>query len=666
MKKLFTVILLVVFLTALCAFSTDAATYGGNDGAIEWSFDTSTGALTISGTGAMPNYQDTDKYYGRTPWRDYILNIKTITINSGVTRIGDWAFAHCHSLSKVTIPSTVTSIGEGAFKCCCESLTSIAIPNSVKSIGEEAFSFCSALKSLTIPDSVTTVGSSAIWFCQSLKTLTIGTGMTALEGLAPSSCYSLTTIKVSANSSYLYSDEYGVLYNKNKTTLLCYPMGNTRTSYTIPSTVTSIGASAFFDSVTLESVTIPKSVKSIGPYAFNSSSVTNVYYLGTVANWLGIEIMKDAFYNCRYNLYFNGELVEDVVVPNTVSGIGDYAFNYCNSLKTIDISNNVSAIGNSAFRGCKSLNTVTYGKTLRTIGDQAFEGCSSLNSVILESGVSIYNDNVSSIGNAAFSNCGALKNVSFGAILQGIGNYAFYGCDSLTSINGYNFSAAVGDSAFYGCKALTTFGQDISSVGTYAFSGCENLTSVSFASWATSIGDYAFKGCCQLSSIYIPSKVTNIGLGAFIDCSNLSKIQVATGNQYYSDVGGILFDKGITKLIQYPTRNEKDTYSIPLTVTQIDPYAFCGHSTLTEVTISSSVTNIGDSAFLRCKNLVKQIFILKMQHLGLAYLPPFMRILLFMVIPAVLLKHMPQNRAIRLWCLENSRRRATAVKTGIT
>jgi hypothetical protein len=188
----------------------------GTTGALAWSL--SNGALTISGTGAMPDYgffDDPD----HAPWFKYCDLITTVAITNGVTRIGDNAFGGCSSLTSITMPNSVTTIGDYAFQDC-SSLTSITIPNSVTTIGNDAFMDCSSLTSITVS---------------------------------------------SGNTAYALED--GVLFNKSKTIIIVCPEGKTG-SYTIPDSVTTIGDRAFCDCWHLTSITIPNSVTTIGVQAF--------------------------------------------------------------------------------------------------------------------------------------------------------------------------------------------------------------------------------------------------------------------------------------------------------------------------------------------------------------------------------------------------------------
>ncbi len=319
----------------------DDSPFSGNCGEnAYWSFDESTGTLTISGTGAMNSYN----YYNR-PWESYEYSIKKVVINNGVTTIGNYAFSDCDSLTSITIPDSVTTIGDYAFHHC-DSLTSITIPDSVTTIGDYAFYDCKSLTSITIPDSVTTIGDYAFAYCDSL-----------------------TSITVDSNNKSYSSDEYGVLFNKDKTTLIQYPTGNARTSYTIPDSVTTIGNDAFYDCDSLTSITIPDSVTTIGNYAFAyCDSLTSITIPDSVTT-----IGNDAFYDC--------DSLTSITIPDSVTTIGDDAFAWCDSLTSITIPDSVTTIGDDAFAWCDSLTDVIIGDSVTTIGYSAFEYCSSLTDV---------------------------------------------------------------------------------------------------------------------------------------------------------------------------------------------------------------------------------------------------------------------------------------------
>ena len=236
---------------------------------LTYEFDPITGVLTVSGHGDIKNGWYNECGVSRS-------DIKSVLIKDGVTSIGDYAFQGSKNLTSVTIPNSVTFIGKMAFWGCSE-LASIVIPNSVTSIGEDAFSNCFHLISITIPSSVTSI----------------------VDGSGLTSCARLMNITVDANNNN-YASENGVLFDKRKTTLICYPSaksnaaynsdGNIISHYSIPDTVTSISDAAFGNAYNLTSVTIPRGVVRIGTWAFQSPQLSDIYYGGNENDWNTITI----------------------------------------------------------------------------------------------------------------------------------------------------------------------------------------------------------------------------------------------------------------------------------------------------------------------------------------------------------------------------------------
>jgi uncharacterized protein YjdB len=258
--------------TATCTVTVTKAeniVFSGKCGEnLTWKLDDE-GKLTISGNGEMYDYE----YTSDIPWYSHLESIKTLVIEDGVTSIGNWAFEDCFNLTSMTIGNGVTSIGLHAFYSC-DSLTSVNIPESVTDLGRYAFSGCD----------------------------------------------SLVRISVAANNPNYSSDEAGVLFNKDKTTIMQYPAGKTESVYSIPSGVTSIDYGAFGGSTYLTNVVIPNGVTSIGGWAFD---------------------------DCPY--------LESVTLPGSVESIGNCAFRYCFSLESINIPSGVTSIFADAFEECYSL-----------------------------------------------------------------------------------------------------------------------------------------------------------------------------------------------------------------------------------------------------------------------------------------------------------------------
>jgi len=237
--------------------------------------------------------------------------LTSVTIPDGVANIGDFTFSECTSLVSVTIPDSVTNIGDFAF-CGCTSLVSVTIPDSVKAISKWAFAGCTRLTSVTIPDSVASIGESAFSYCTSLTRVTIRGGVTNIDGGAFGDCTALTNITVDATNPN-YSSLDGVLFNKAKTTLIQCPGGRNGT-YTIPNSVTTIGARAFDGCIHLTSVTIPDSVTTIGDGAFEGCT-----------------------------------RLTSVTIPDSVTTIGDGAFARCTALINIFFAGNAPTFGNWVF-----------------------------------------------------------------------------------------------------------------------------------------------------------------------------------------------------------------------------------------------------------------------------------------------------------------------------
>ena len=244
-------------------------------------------------------------------------DLTTISIPNSVVSIGSCAFYKCTSLNTVTIPNSVTSIGNSAFGYCGVLIT-VTIGNSVINIGNYAFNNCNSLASITIPNSIRSIGEYAFQCCDNLTTINIPNSVTSIGCGAFNSCNKLTEINVeSANTKY--TSENGVLFNKDKTTIVRYPAAKTGTTYTIPNSVTSIDNRAFTGCSSLTNVSIPNSVTNISEYAF---------------------------YGCSS--------LTSVAIPNSVTTIGGEAFSQCKALSAV-ISNTVKSIGSYAFNNVKNI-----------------------------------------------------------------------------------------------------------------------------------------------------------------------------------------------------------------------------------------------------------------------------------------------------------------------
>ena len=495
-KRLLSFVLAVLMIasllpaTALAADIVDSGTCGaeGDGSNLTWTLD-SKGVLTISGSGDMHDY-GFSRAPRVAPWYGYGSSlVKSAVIAEGVTSIGEYAFYYCEFLTSVTIPDSVRSIGDDAFSDC-SSLTSVTIPDSVTSIGEQAFYDCTSLTSVTIPDSVTSIGGSAFCKCRSLTSVAIPNSVTSIDNGAFSFCTSLTGIWVAEGNSHYSSDASGVLFNRDKTTLVQCP--GAFAAYTIPNSVTRIGDSAFYYCTSLTSVTIPDSVTSIG---------------------------YDAFYGCKS--------LTSVTIPDSVTSIGFSAFSWCTSLTSVTIPDSVTSIGEYAFYYCEFLTSVTIPDSVTSIGDGAFAWCTSLTDIWVAEGNSHYSSDASGVlfnkDKTTLVQCpGAFREYTIPDSVTSIGEQAFMGCTSLTSVTIPDGVTSIGSSAFDDCRSLTsvTIPDSVTSIGKQAFDYCISLTSVTIPDSVTSIGDCAFSGCRSLTDVYFTgteSAWNSIAIGAFND-----------------------------------------------------------------------------------------------------------------------------------------------------
>ena len=483
---------------------------------------------------------------------------------------------------KLVIDSSVTSIEGYAFSNCT-SLTSITIPDSVTSLGTYAFSNCESLTSVDIPDGVTRIGNSAFSGCSKLTSMTIPDSVTSIGENAFSSCSSITNLGIPAGITKI-----GTRAFSGCSSLESIIVDSKNTVYDSRNNCNAIIETATNTLIAgCKNTIISDSVTSIGNYAFQScKNLTSVVIPSSITS-----IGAQAFYECSG--------LTSIEIPDSVASIGDDAFEYCSSLTSITIPSSVTSIGNYAFAYCSSLASIDIPSSITSIGRNTFAFCSSLASANIP-------DSVTSIGGYAFRDCRDLTSITIPDSVTSINAGTFLRCSKLTSITIPSSMTSIGDSAFQECSSLTSIDipASVTSIGSNAFEFCNSLTSVDIPASVTSIGNRAFEKCNGLTSITIPSSVTSIGVGVFDHCGGLESIAVDNGNTVYdsrNDCNAII--ETATNTLIYGCKNT----IIPDDVTSIGTYAFSGCSSLTSIDIPDNVTSIGEYAFFDCDNLASVV-----------------------------------------------------------
>ena len=619
-QKRFICMLFGFFVAVLCLLlsaKAEAATVasGSCGDGVKWSYSDS-GNLTISGSGAMTDYTET---LSQIPWYSYTENIKSISIGSGVTHIGNYAFAGCYNAKYVTIGSSVKTIGAGSFMAClsitslsipkavtvigpgafaycealtsciyqvdaklttvdvmaffnCSSLTRVKLPYSTRVIGTYAYMNCSALNELYIQTGVTTIGMCAFASCTALKSVSIPSTVTQIEGGPFAYCTALTKITMLSSS---YVSENGWIYSADRTVLVQAP-ATLSGSCVIPDTVNTIACAAFVGCENMTAVTIPANV--------------------TV-------IQDEAFGGC--------EGLTAVTLPENLIYLGIGCFNTCTSLTSIVIPDKVDVINASTFEDCSKLTSVTIGKGVVAIDSQAFRKCTSLYRITIP-------DNVTYLGNGVFSECTKLYYVSLGNGVSVIDYQAFFGCSQLKEIVIPESVLAVRDKSFCNCSALRKiiFRGNAPVFEKDTFGAASKLKAIYLESdptWTEEVlksygGHLIWVGVPDLSCIDGGSCGSNAkwffkedgtllvtGTGDMEQWSNQGYVP---WNNYRYDITKVIIEDGITSVGKCAFQSSKITeITLPDSMTTIEQWAFSGCEQLKSVSVQNSIYEVAGDAF---------------------------------------------------------------------
>ena len=537
----------------------------------------------------------------------YCSSLTNITIPDKVTSIGKEAFYGCSNLTSVTIPDKVTLIGSSAFKSC-NSLTSVQISDlsawcKIDFEGVYANPLCNGanlylngnlITELAIPSDITAIKDCTFSGCSSLKSVTIPDGITRIGKEGFYGCSSLTSVHISDLSAWCKIDFETASANPLCNGANLYLNGNLITELAIPSDITAIKNYTFYNCKSLTSVNIPDGITWIGQETFSYCCSLASITIPNSITWIGkpvedsdlvvlisripdpVNYGNKTFYGCNSltsvhisdlsawcgirfegvsanplcngaNLYLNGNLITELVIPSDITAITDCAFSGCSSLTNVTIPYNITTIGCLAFYGCNNLTNVqipdlsawckidfegvyanplcngaklyldgnlvtklTIPSDITVIKDYAFSGYSSLISVNIP-------DKVTLIGNEAFCDCISLTNVTIPDTVAWIGKKAFYECHSLKSVHTSNL--------FAWCRI--DFGNASANPlcnGANLYLNGNLIAELAIPSDITTIKDYTFSGCSSLKSVTIPDGITRIGKEAFYGCRSLTSV----------------------------------------------------------------------------------------------------------------------------------------------
>ena len=472
-----------------------AAQNSGTTGPLNWNYDAGTKTLSITGTGAMPDFANADAQ----PWKDVRNEIEKVKIEAGVKSVGAYAFRNSAVLTSVTLPAGVQTIGEAAFNDCA-ALTSVTLPEGLTTIGKYAFSGCSALTSITLPKSVTAIGEQAFGNCTALTDITVGWAAPLdIDANVFHPSVTLQNIKLHVpagrTKAYRGKDVWKTFGKITDGTITNSPLDATQTWWeyddaTRTLTVSGTGAMPDFNS-------------------FDDQP------------WKDVR-----------------EKIKTVVIETGVTSIGNKAFTGCEVLTSVTLpESGLETIGEKAFMGCEKLSSITLPKSVTTIKEQAFYSCYALGGVTVEWTEA---GSIPNLPASAFSYPnGKVLHVPAGTaeiykakdewkkffIMDGktaggnlsTGLHWAYDDETKTlSITGqgeipdYNYPNEQPWCAFGGKAQTLTLGEGVAKIGKNAFAGFQVLPSITLPKSVATIGEQAFVNCYKLADVTVAWTDNNI------------------------------------------------------------------------------------------------------------------------------------------------------------
>ncbi len=607
---------------------TGAVTDSGECGAhLAWTLYDD-GRLVISGVGAMDDYTS-----GSAPWYSQKVNITSVTVEKGATRIGNYAFADCTNIAGISICEGITVIGDYAFKGC-SGIGTLTVPVGVDTIGQYAFSGCSSLATINFPETKLKIIGQYAFESTAVKEIEIPNCVTSLGSGAFKNCQVLE--KVTLPDSISYINPYTFFRN--------YKLS----SITIPEGILSIRDYAFYECQALESISLPDSLTWIGKWAFcNDDRILNMTIPKAVE-----EIDDFAFFEC--------DRLVCVAMMGGVSRIGQKAFYNCGRLRNISLPASLLTVGYGAYYGCGRMRHVYYAGTELQWKNITIYTNSSTSSVEIASGMyvgggynnysseryySYYNDNSNLYSTAnkhynvpanSFMEAAHLEEnditsdmiweISDGVLLiDGSGMMYEYGSASampwyekrqdITKIVVSPGITTIADHAFEDLIATKTVSipETVKTIGNDAFYNCSALQAVTIPDFVIEIYDHAFENCVSLKSTLISNSIDHIPASCFSGCSALEDIRF--GSCIKSIYNNAFLGCGSLKSVEFPDSLKYiyanafeacislQTLDLPDSVVSLQSHVFDGCSKLASVKLSNNLQTIPSYAFFRCKSL---------------------------------------------------------------
>ena len=600
------VFLVLVLIGIQNAYAADSASGTVTD-TIDYTFDGTTGTLVISGTGELPDcISGSSVASSKIPWFSYRSDVKSITIESGITYIGAAMFYGCGAES-VVMADSVTAIGDYAFEYC-ESLTSVTFSKNIKEIPYYCFYSCGSLASLTIPSGVEKIDTYAFAFCDSLTSVVIPTSVTEIGAGA----FNYTPYFTDYTGEFMVVGD-GILIKYN----------GTSATVNIPSGTKVIAYQAFYGKTSITKVVLPTSVTTIEAEAFSGcSSLANIN-LNSNVKYIGYDALLGTSYlnQITDDVVIVGDGIlydyqgDDAVVtiPDGVKVIGPVSFHQNFNLTEVVIPDSVTTIGQQAFMGCINLEMVNIPESVTEIEDRAFgyywDNITAGSSTKRSSSYFYLMGPENEVAEQYASDNGFtyLKESLLSGSCGDNAEYSFEISTGTLTINGTGVTSdyASSNAPWYSFRGLikhVVVEEGITSLGAYSFYYLTKLETVQLPSTLQSFGNYTFYNTYLLNEVTLPASFSQWNGYAFMNCYKLENVYVNSNNSSFTSVNGVLYNKNKTTLYFYPEGKTDSVFTIESTVTALNGRSM-RYSKFETLVVPASVTNIYSSAIYYCDNL---------------------------------------------------------------